>query len=132
DRTGHQAGRSHGQDRRLARFMSLTTRPAAMATAVAFGGLLVLAAVLYAAMLTSISELGRGDLAGQGLAAGYASIAGVCLWLTLAALLLLAFLNGVMPRWAAVTMALALPLSGLALIIAAALSPGMSGWALLT
>lgn len=103
-----------------------------MATAVAFGGLLVLAAVLYAAMLTSISELGRGDLAGQGLAAGYASIAGVCLWLTLAALLLLAFLNGVMPRWAAVTMALALPLSGLALIIAAALSPGMSGWALLT
>src|ERR1044072_5380510 len=73
--------------------------------------LLSLAAVLYAAMMSCLADAPGGDAFGRGLALAYAAFIGAVLWLVLAALLIVAAVNGRMPVWAAVALVALLPLS---------------------
>ena len=62
--------------------------------------LLVLAAVLYAAMLSCLVDAPNSDAFGRGLALAYGAILGTALWLVLAVLLIIAAVKGRMPLWA--------------------------------
>ena len=62
--------------------------------------LLVLAAVLYAAMLSCLVDAPNSDAFGRGLALAYGAILGTALWIVLAVLLIVAAVNGRMPVWA--------------------------------
>lgn len=91
----------------------------------------IVATILYVAMMTSVSDLPRGDAAGRGLAIGYAVISGLGLWLALAVMLLLAFIGGPMPRWTGAAMLILLPLAGIAAVFAGALYAETGGWPIL-
>ena len=80
--------------------------------------LLVLAALLYAAMLACYIDATSGDAFGRGLALVYGAILAGMLWLVLAALLIVAVVKGRMPVWAIVGAAILWPLSCLAVWMA--------------
>lgn len=80
--------------------------------------LLVLAAVLYAAMMGSLSGAPHSDAMGRGLALAYGAFLGAVLWLVLAALLIVAAAKGRMPIWAKLGLVVLLPLSCVAVWLA--------------
>jgi hypothetical protein len=80
--------------------------------------LLVLAALLYAAMLGCIADAPDADAFGQAIVLLYAAFLGVVLWLVLAALLLIAVARGRMPLWATLAMVVLWPLSAVAIFMA--------------
>ena len=73
--------------------------------------LLVLAAVLYAAMLSCLLDATNGDAFGRALALAYGAILGTALWIVLAVLLTVAAVRGRMPVWAIIGLAVLVPLS---------------------
>ncbi len=80
--------------------------------------LLVLAAVLYAAMLGSLAEAPNADAFGKAIVLLYAAFLAGVLWLVLAALLLIAVARGRMPLWATLAMVVLWPLSAVAVWMA--------------
>jgi hypothetical protein len=80
--------------------------------------LLVLAALLYAAMLGCLAEAPNADAFGQAIVLLYAAFLGAVLWLVLAALLLIAVARGRMPLWATLAMVVLWPLSAVAVWMA--------------
>jgi hypothetical protein len=80
--------------------------------------LLVLAAVLYAAMLGSLAEAPNADAFGKAIVQLYAAFLAGVLWLVLAALLLIAVARGRMPLWATLAMVVLWPLSAVAVWMA--------------
>jgi hypothetical protein len=73
--------------------------------------LLVLAAVLYAAMMSCLVDAPNSDAFGRGLALAYGAILGTALWIILAVLLIIAAVNGRMPVWAILGLVVLVPLS---------------------
>ena len=73
--------------------------------------LLSVAAMLYAAMLNCLIDAPDSDAFGRGLALAYGAILGTALWLVLAALLVVAAVNGRMPVWAILGLVVLVPLS---------------------
>jgi hypothetical protein len=73
--------------------------------------LLVLAAVLYAAMMSCLIDAPNSDAFGRGLALAYGAILGTALWIVLAVLLIIAAVNGRMPVWAMLGLVVLVPLS---------------------
>jgi hypothetical protein len=80
--------------------------------------LLVLAALLYAAMLGCLAEAPNADAFGQAIVLLYAAFLAGVLWLVLAALLLIAVARGRMPLWATLAMVVLWPLSAVAVWMA--------------
>jgi lipoprotein NlpI len=82
--------------------------------------LLVVAGFFYALMLLALTDLGRGggDAAGRGIDAGFGFLFGCAVWLLLGAALMIAGINGAMPVWAEIAIAVLWPLSGLAASVA--------------
>jgi lipoprotein NlpI len=82
--------------------------------------LLVIAAFFYAMMLLCFGDLHSpgNDAAGRGMAAGFGFLFGCVLWLILGIVLLIAGINGTMPTWAEIAVAILWPLSGVAALIA--------------
>jgi hypothetical protein len=80
--------------------------------------LLVLAALLYAAMLGCLAEAPNGDAFGKAIVQLYAAFLGGVLWLVLAGLLLIAVARGRMPLWATLAMVVLWPLSAVAVFMA--------------
>src|SRR5258708_9421500 len=80
--------------------------------------LLVLAAVLYAAMLGSLAEAPNADAFGKAIVLLYAAFLAGVPWLVLAALLLIAVARGRMPLWATLAMVVLWPLSAVAVWMA--------------
>ena len=80
--------------------------------------LLVVAAVLYAGMMSCLADSTGGDAFGRGLAQAFAAFLGGALWLVLAALLIVAAARGRMPLWAAIGAAILWPLSCVAVWMA--------------
>ncbi len=102
--------------------------------------LLMLACVPYFVMLAAILSMPGGDPGSYGGESNtavafsqlYALGSGVLLWIALGILLLLGWINGEMPRWAAIGAGVLYPLSGIAAFVAAGLAysyPG--GWVVL-
>jgi lipoprotein NlpI len=91
---------------------------------------LVLAGLPYAGMIGCLNDYQRGgeDAFGRGLAGVIAIFFGVVLWGLLAILLLIGWRKGEMPRWAAVAVAILLPLSAVAAAIAMDLGPSDVWW----
>lgn len=81
--------------------------------------LLAVAAFLYAAMMSSLSDAPTSDAAGRGLALVYAAFLAGLLWLVLAALLIVAVAKGRMPLWATLALVVLWPLSCVAVWMAA-------------
>jgi hypothetical protein len=73
--------------------------------------LLVVAAVLYAAMLSCLVDAPNSDAFGRGLALAYGAILGKALWIVLAVLLIVAAVRGRMPVWAILGLTVLVPLS---------------------
>ena len=73
--------------------------------------LLVLAAVLYAAMMSCLVDAPNSDAFGRGLALAYGAILGTALWIILAVLLIIAAVRGRMPVWAILGLVVLVPLS---------------------
>jgi hypothetical protein len=96
--------------------------PAAMRVpTVALVALLVLALLLYAGMMGSVTSLHASDAAGNGLAEVYAVFLAIALWLALAVILVIAGINGEMPGWAAGSALVLHPVSCAAAIAAISL-----------
>jgi hypothetical protein len=91
--------------------------------------LMTVACVLYLGMMGSLSGLNETDAMGRGMALGFGAIFGVALWLVLAALLLVAALNGAMPAVGKIGGALLLPLSAIAASVAIGLYGDGATWA---
>jgi len=100
----------------------------------------MLACVPYLVMLTVLFTMPGGDPAGYGgegrIAQAFSQIyalgSGALLWIVLGVLLLIGWVNGEMPRWAAIAAGILYPLSGIAAFVAAGLAysyPG--GWLVL-
>ena len=90
--------------------------------------LLVFAALLYVVLIANLSDSRSSDAAGRGMAMGFAAIAGILLWIVLAALFALAIFNGRMPAWAAATSVVLLPLSAVAAAVAVGLHSERGRW----
>ncbi len=90
--------------------------------------LLVVAFFLYAGFLANLLGSRGTDLAGRGMALGFAATIGVALWLVLTALFVVAWFNGRLPGWLAVTGLIFLPLSAIAAAAAAGLAEERGGW----
>ncbi|HZX85099.1 MAG TPA: hypothetical protein VFF19_16125, partial [Reyranella sp.] len=73
--------------------------------------LVVIALLLYAGFLANILGSRGTDAAGRGMAMGFAAIIGIVLWIVLAGLFTLAYMNGRLPGWAMATAIVVLPLS---------------------
>jgi hypothetical protein len=73
--------------------------------------LLVVAAALYAAMLSCLIDAPNSDAFGRGLALAYGAILGTALWIVLAVLLVIAAVKGRMPLWAIIGLVVLVPLS---------------------
>jgi lipoprotein NlpI len=80
--------------------------------------LLVVAILLYAFTLANAAEAPYLESIDQGLAAIYAMIGTVLLWIVLGALLIMAAAGGAMPGWAGLAALLLHPLSGVAAVTA--------------
>ena len=92
--------------------------------------LLVIALLLYAGFLANILGSRGSDAAGRGMAMGFAAIIGVVLWIVLAGLYALAYVNGRLPGWAVAVAVVVLPLSAIAAAAAAGLAEERGGWLL--
>lgn len=92
--------------------------------------LLAVAGVLYLGMMGSLSGLRESDAMGRGMALGFGAMFGVALWLVLAALLLVAALNGRLTEVAKLGASILLPLSAIAASVAIDLYGGGAAWAL--
>jgi hypothetical protein len=92
--------------------------------------LLVLAFVLYGAMMGSISDAPQTDAAGRGLAMAFGAVFGAVLWLVLAALVLTGLRRGGRPVWVKLAALAVVPLSAVAASIAADLYLARHEWAL--
>lgn len=90
--------------------------------------LLLIAAFLYVGMTGNLTGLQGTDAAGRGMALGFAVVIGAMLWLVLAGLFVLAWFNGRLPPWAAVAAVLLLPLSGIAVAVAAGYADERGRW----
>jgi hypothetical protein len=93
--------------------------------------LLILAALLYAATVGSIADLGSTDAAGRALGEAFGVIYGFGLWVVLAAMIVIGGLNGKMPVWAAIVAAILVPASAVASVIAIEFIKYHTGWQLL-
>jgi len=93
--------------------------------------LLILAALLYAATVGSIADLGSTDAAGRALGEAFGVIYGFGLWIVLAAMIVIGGLNGKMPVWATVVAAILVPASAVASVIAIEFIKYHTGWQLL-
>ncbi|MDP2330878.1 MAG: hypothetical protein Q8M19_09310 [Reyranella sp.] len=91
-------------------------------------GLFVVALLLYAAYAALLLDSRSGDAAGRGMAMGLAAIVGLMLWIAIAGLFALAWFNGRLPAWAAVAAIAVVPLSGVAVAVAAGLSDDRGRW----
>jgi hypothetical protein len=91
--------------------------------------LLAVAAVLYVAMLSTITfSTGRGDASfGEALASLFATTG---LWIALALLLIVGATMGEMPRWAGVVAVFLVPLSGVATFTAIDMCSRHIKWAI--
>lgn len=90
--------------------------------------LVVIAVLLYAGFLANVLGSRGTDAAGRGMAMGFAAIIGVVLWIVLAGLFTLAYVNGRLPGWAMATAIVVLPLSAIAAAAAAGLAEERGGW----
>lgn len=90
--------------------------------------LVVIALVLYAGFVGNILGSRGTDAAGRGMAMGFAAIIGVMLWIVLAGLFTLAYVNGRLPGWAVAAALVVLPLSAVAAAAAAGLAEERGGW----
>jgi hypothetical protein len=93
--------------------------------------LFAIAFLLYSGFLANLLGSRGTDLAGRGMALGFAAIIGVVLWLVLTGLFVLAWFNGRLPGWLAVAALIVLPLSAIAAAAAAGLAEER-GWWLMT
>lgn len=75
-------------------------------------GLSILAALIYAAQIATLTELSSSDAAGNAYAQAYGAIEIILLWILLCALALIAAIKGVMPRWESAAAAILVPASG--------------------
>jgi tetratricopeptide (TPR) repeat protein len=89
--------------------------------------LLALAALLYVAMLASISDLGATDAPGRGIALAFGMLYGLALWLVLGLLLVIGAVNGEMPVWGRIAAAVLVP-AGAVAAAAVADSIEREGW----
>jgi lipoprotein NlpI len=96
------------------------------------GAVLVLisAGFPYAGMIASLNDYQGGgeDAFGRGLAGAFVILFGLVLWGLLAILLLIGWVKGEMPGWAAIAAAILLPLSAIAAAIAMDLGPSDIWW----
>lgn len=90
--------------------------------------LVVIALVLYAGFLANILGSRGTDAAGRGMAMGFAAIIGLVLWIVLAGLFALAYVNGRLPGWAVAAAVVVLPLSAIAAAAAAGLAEERGSW----
>ena len=72
----------------------------------------VLALLVYAAMIATLTELSSSDAAGNAYAQAYGAIEIIFLWILLGALALIAAVKGEMPKWASPAAAILVPASG--------------------
>jgi lipoprotein NlpI len=81
---------------------------------------LILAALLYAAMMAALDDLHRSgnDAMGRGLDAGFGFLFGIGLWLLLGVLLLIGWLRGAMPDWSVMVAGVLWPASAVSVAIA--------------
>lgn len=93
--------------------------------------LFAIAFLLYSGFLANLLGSRGTDLAGRGMALGFAAIIGLVLWLVLTGLYVLAWFNGRLPGWLAVVALIVLPLSAIAAAAAAGLAEER-GWWLMT
>jgi hypothetical protein len=87
-----------------------------------------IACALDLILMTNILESHGSDAAGRGLAAAYTAVMILVLWTVLAALLLIGAMRGSMPAWAIVAAVILVPLSALAVFIAADHYGRDGGW----
>ncbi|MFI4998718.1 MAG: hypothetical protein ACHQK9_02460 [Reyranellales bacterium] len=80
--------------------------------------LLVLAFVLYAGMMGSLSDAPYSDAMGRALATGFGAIIGTVLWIVLGSLLIVAAVKGSMSTWGKIGCSVLLPLSLVAMWMA--------------
>src|ERR1700731_3895914 len=87
---------------------------------------------LYLGMMALLADYqgGHEDAMGRALAATFAYLFGLGVWVMLGILLLIAAIKGEMPRWAKAAVAILLPLSAIAAGIAAGQDsdPGIFWW----
>ncbi|UYN93955.1 MAG: hypothetical protein KIT25_18145 [Enhydrobacter sp.] len=93
-----------------------------------FAVVMVLALFLYAGLAMNLVSLRSSDPAGNGLAAAYAAVAAVLLWIALAVALLLARPLGAVPAWATASLVVLVPLSALAACIGIMLNAEKMNW----
>lgn len=90
--------------------------------------LAILAGLLYAAELAVLRDASSGYGAGDSLDAAFVAVFTIALWIVLAGLMLVAFKNGRMPEWAAISALALLPLSGRASFTAASIYATNHDW----
>jgi hypothetical protein len=94
----------------------LTPRPSPPFGAIA---LAVLAALLYLPVMAGLHDAGHSDAAGNAINDAFVALLSIALWIVLAGLLLIAFVNGRMPGFAALGALVLVPLAGYASFAAA-------------
>lgn len=90
--------------------------------------LFAIAFLLYSGFLANLVGSRGTDMAGRGMALGFAAIIGVVLWLVLTGLFVLAWFNGRLPGWLAAAALIVLPLSAIAAAAAAGLAEERGYW----
>jgi hypothetical protein len=90
--------------------------------------LFAIAFLLYSGFLANLLGSRGTDMAGRGMALGFAAIIGAVLWLVLTGLFVLAWFNGRLPGWLVVAVLVFLPLSAIAAAAAAGLAEVRGYW----
>jgi hypothetical protein len=83
--------------------------------------LLLAILLLWVGLLANVATPNSSDAAGNGLAGAYAAFFAIAIWIMLAILLILAGINGEMPRWTAVLAFILVPASCAAAVTAGAM-----------
>lgn len=89
--------------------------PAAAGVGIALAVVILL---LYAVVVSALSNLAGSDAAGNALSQAYGAIALIALWVLLAALVIIACIKGAAPRWAAAIALVLVPVSGVVAMMA--------------
>lgn len=92
--------------------------------------LLVVALILYAAMMGSVADSVHSDAAGRGMAMAFGAIFGVVLWLVLAGLMVLGLRRGAQAAWVKAAAVVLVPLTAVAAAVAAGFYSDRQDWAL--